>query len=144
MAKSRELPDFNKKRKLLFGPKTTPEQLEETARLFMEAGRYDEALEFLQRADADDLTRRIADVATEAGNAPLFMRAMRVLGEEASETDWLRVAANAEKAELWSAAYLAYRQAGREEEAAAAHRKLPGFELAEPVEEAVALPEGGD
>ncbi len=118
MAQRRKLPGFYEKRKILFGARTTPEKMRETGRLFMEAGRYDDALEFFERCAAEDLARRIAAQALEAGDAPLFMRAKRVLREAITDEEWSRLAATAEKAGAQSMAYVAHLKAGHEEEAA--------------------------
>jgi len=126
MAKQRDLPAFREKRKILFGEKTSQERMREAARQFMEAERYDEALEFCQRTEADELARQIAARALESGNSPLYMRAKRVLGEEIGDEEWAQLAAKAEKAGLFSAAYVAYVKAGREPEAARMRSLMPG------------------
>jgi len=131
MAKKQDLPGFYEKRKILFGAKTTPEKMRQTGKLFMDAERYDDALEFFQRVEADELTREIARVAMEGGNVPLYMRAKKVLGEQISEQEWSRLAANAEKAGVYSGARMAHLKAGHEEEAAriaAIMPRLPGGE----------------
>jgi hypothetical protein len=117
MAQRRKLPGFYEKRKILFGPKTTPEKMRETGKLLMDAGRHDDALEFFERCAADDLTRLIAAEAMNAGDAPLFMRAKKVLKELITEDEWTRLAASAEKASAYSMAYVAHLKAGHEEEA---------------------------
>ena len=117
MGKNDDLPDFHAKRKILFGDKTSDEQLRETGQQFMEGERYDDALEFFQRAEADDLARQVARRAMERGNTPLYMRAKRVLGEPISEDEWVGLAQSAERAELYTAARLAYQKAGRTQEA---------------------------
>ncbi len=117
MGKNDDLPDFHAKRKILFGDKTSDEQLRETGQQFMEAERYDDALEFFQRAEADDLARQVARRAMERGNTPLYMRAKRVLGEPISEDEWVELARSAERAELYTVARLAYQKAGRTQEA---------------------------
>ena len=126
MAKKQEIPGFTSKRKLLFGEKTKPEKMRETGEFFMDAGRLDDALEFFERCDAQDLTRRVARRAMEDGNVPLYMRAMRVLREDAGPEDWRRLAANAEKAGAFATAMVAYRSAGLEEEAARVGGLMPG------------------
>jgi tetratricopeptide (TPR) repeat protein len=139
VAKKPQLPGFYEKRKVLFAESPSPEKLLRAGRQFMEAGRYDDALEFFQRAGAHDLARQVAAVAMQAGNTPLLMRAKKVLGEGITEQEWLQVAANAEKAGLPSCACLAYSKAGREEEAARVRGLMPGFRGAEqePAETAV-------
>ncbi len=126
MAKKQDLPGFYGKRKILFGAKTSPDKMRQTGKLFMDAERYDDALEFFQRAEADDLTREIAQVAMERGNVPLYMRAKKVLGERIDEQEWSRLAASAEKAGVHSSARVAHLKAGHEEEAARVAGIMPG------------------
>ncbi len=126
MAKKQEIPGFTTKRKLLFGVKTKPEKMRQTGESFMDAGRLDDALEFFERCDAQDLTRRVAGRAMEEGNVPLYMRAMKVLKEDTGPDDWRRLAANAEKAGAFATAMVAYRSAGLEEEAERVGGLMPG------------------
>lgn len=140
MAKSKELPGFDEKRKILFGAKSSPEKMRETGELFMDAERYDDALEFFQRCDAQDQTREIARRAMAAGNTPLYMRAKKVLGEDITEQEWSELAATAEKTGLHSVAYVAHLKAGHEEEAA--RLRNPAGET-EPEEEHRAEPSEG-
>ncbi len=148
MADKDDLPDLYPKRKLLFGARTPPERLRETGQRFMEAGRYDDALEFFQRADAKELTRKVARIAMETGNTPLYMRAKRVLREATSEQEWTQIARAAERAGLHSAAFLAHKQAGHEEEAERLRRLIPGAAVPEPEEPVHAAdeadPDGGE
>jgi hypothetical protein len=131
MAKSDDYPGLTRKRKILFSPKTQPEKMLATGQQFMEAGRYDDALEFFQRAEAHDLTRRIAEDAMQAGNTPLYMRAKKVLGEDISEDEWNTLAETAERAGMFSAAWLAHSQAGHAEEAARLRDRMAGPEAPE-------------
>ncbi len=126
MAKKQEIPGFTTKRKLLFGEKTKPEKMRATGEFFMDAGRMDDALEFFERCDAQDLTRRVARQAMEEGNVPLYMRAMKILKEDAGPDDWRRLAANAEKAGAFATAMGAYRNAGLEDEAVRVGGLMPG------------------
>ena len=52
MAKSDSLPPFAKKRAILFGQKTSEAKLRATGEQFLDANRYDDALEFFQRGNA--------------------------------------------------------------------------------------------
>ncbi len=126
MADQANLPGFRAKRKILFSDRTSDEKMRATGEQFMEAERYDDALEFFDRCEADDLVREIARRAMEAGNTPLYMRAKRVLDEEISEDEWNALAEHAESARLYTAAYLAHKQAGHEEEAARLRALMPG------------------
>ncbi len=131
-----ELPSFRHKRKVLFGEKTSREELREMGRRFMDHQRYDDALEFFQRAEAKDLVRQTARRAIETGNTPLLMRAKKILDEPIAEDEWTQVAEAAERAGLFSAAQLAHRQAGHEGEAERLNRKMAQVQgLEEPATE---------
>lgn len=132
MAKKQDLPDFREKRKILFGAKTSPDKMRKTGELFLDAQRYDDALEFFERADAEDLVRRIAVVAMDGGDTPLYMRAKKILKEEITEQEWTDLAAEAEKAGILSAAYVAHLKAGHEAEAARLDAMIRGPQPGEP------------
>ncbi len=117
MAKSQDLPGFREKRKILFGKKTSPEQLREAGRRFSAAGRYDDALEFFTKTEADQEVREIVRLAVEQGDTPLFLRAKLVLGETPTEQEFSALARVAEASGRKSVAYVAYLKAGRQEEA---------------------------
>jgi hypothetical protein len=127
MAKSREIPGFDRKRKVLFGEKSSPEQLRQMGIRFMEEERYYDALEFFERAGSSDLARDIATGAMDDGNAQLYMRAKKVLGEEIGRGEWVELAGKAERAGFLSAAHLAQVRAGNDEEAARLASLLPGL-----------------
>jgi hypothetical protein len=126
MARETSLPSFLQKRKVLFGEKTDPEKMRAAGKQFMEAGRLDDALEFFQRCDADELVRTVMDTAIAQGNTPLVMRALKVLGQEATPQQWSACAENAEKARRHTCAALAYEKAGRSDDAARMRELVPG------------------
>jgi hypothetical protein len=128
MAKTSQLPGFAEKRKILFGSRTSPEKMRETGERFMEARRFDDALEFFARCEANDRVRRVAAHAMDTGDTALFMRAKRVLREEATEAEWTELAATAERLRKPMMAYVAHRQAGHEEEAARLREQVFGSE----------------
>ncbi|MFP4027618.1 MAG: hypothetical protein ACLFWL_07505 [Candidatus Brocadiia bacterium] len=129
MEKSDELPGFRKKRKVLFGEKSTDEDLREMGRQFMEAEHYDDALEFFARTEAEGDVRKIASRAMEKGNTPLFLRAKVVLDEQLTEEELEKLAANAEQAEQISSAYVAHLKASNNAELEKLSEKLPGRHL---------------
>jgi hypothetical protein len=128
MAKNQDLPGFYEKRKILFSEKTSAEKMRATGEAFMEAGRYDDALEFFERCEAADLVRQVAARAMEEGNTPLYMRAKRVLEEPMSENEWAGLAEKAERCGRPTMAYVARRKAGDEAEAARLRRAAFGIE----------------
>ncbi|MDP6439246.1 MAG: hypothetical protein QGH74_06410 [Candidatus Brocadiia bacterium] len=117
MAKSNELPGFREKRKVLFGPKTSPKQMRDMGVRFMEAERYDDALEFFARTEAKADVKEIVRIAMDRGDTPLLLRARLVLGETPAEKELLACARKAEAAGRKSMAVVAYSKAGNEEEA---------------------------
>ncbi|NLW51596.1 MAG: hypothetical protein GXY85_12265 [Candidatus Brocadiaceae bacterium] len=128
MAKRGELPDFHTKRKALFDPRATPQRLRETGEMFHAAERYDDALEFFSRCEAQDAVRAIAETAMKAGNVPLFMRARRILREAITENEWTQIARRAEEAGAFSMACVAHCKAGHEDEADRLRRLMSGPE----------------
>ena len=132
MAKNDELPSFGKKRDILFSERSSEERLRETGQKYLDAERYYDALEFFDRAEADDLVREVAEIALEAGDAPLYMRAKKVLGEKVTEQEWLALAEKAEEKGMLSAARLGYERAGREEKAASIEQRMLGAEREQP------------
>jgi len=117
MARSNELPGFRQKRKILFGKGTTPEQMLETGRRFMQAERYYDALEFFSRSEAEQEVRELVRLAVERGDTPLLLRAKVVLKEEPTAGELRQVAHKAREAGRLSMALLAYSRAGDEQEA---------------------------
>jgi len=117
MATQDQLPDFRNKRKLLFGSKTSAQQMLETGRQFMQAERFDDALEFLSRTEATQEVRQIAVLAAERGDTALFLRAKVVLKEEPTQEELEAVARKAEDSGRRSTALTAYVKAGRTEQA---------------------------
>ena len=134
MAKRDELPGFKEKREILFGKKSNPQKMRDTGIKFMQAERYDDALEFFAQAKADDLAREIADVALQNGDAPLYMRAKKVLAETITQEQWDTLALNALRQDSPSKAYLARLKGGRQEEAERLKTQMEGTEAQGPEE----------
>jgi len=117
MPKSQELPDFQGKRKTLFGARTSPEQMRATGKRFMEAERFDDALEFFARTQAEDDVKEIVRIAIERGDMPLFLRAKLVLKEKPTGDEFAALARRAEETGRLSMAALAHLKAGNEQRA---------------------------
>ena len=126
MAKRDELPGFKEKREILFGKRSSPQKMLETGIKFMEAERYDDALEFFSQVEADELVRKIADVALKSGDTSLYMRAKKVLGEEITQQQWDTLAFNALHQGSVSKAYVAKLEAGKQEEAEGLKAQMEG------------------
>ena len=126
MAKSDRLPGFRDKRRVLFGRKTAAEQMREAGGQFMQAERYDDALEFFARCDAESQVQQIARIAVERGDTPLLLRARVVLKEQPTQEELVAVARKAKAAGRKSMARLAYLKAGLEQEAERLGAELAG------------------
>ena len=68
------------------------------AEAYLAADRGAEAVVFLEKAEAHDRLRSLADQALEAGDAFLFRSVGQALGEELPAERWLRLADTAEAA----------------------------------------------
>ena len=113
----KELPGFTSKRKILFSPRSTPQDLVRVGKEFLEAEYYDDALEFFTRAGAADEVRAVAEKAYEAADVPLFMRARKAIKESIAPEQWEHLAQANIKLGRFSMAQLAYNQAGMPEKA---------------------------
>ncbi len=128
MPKKGQLPGFYEKRALLFSKKASPEKTKQLGKQFMDAGRFDDALEFFARAKAEDMVREIARTALDTGDAPLYMRARKILGDDAKEAEWNKLADNAVKHGRFAMAYVAKLKAGKPEEAEQFLARIPTVE----------------
>ncbi len=127
MADKNELPEFSKKRKVLFDDKDSGRQRLQTGIAFKEAGRYDDALEFLARCDEPDAAgqiREIADIALQECNVPVYLRAKGILKEEPDPAAMADLAGNAEETGRPSMAVLAFQKSGMSEKAEEIRNRL--------------------
>jgi len=138
MAKSDSLPPFEKKRAILFGAKTSEAKLRATGEQFLAADRHDDALEFFQRAGAEDMIRSVQDDAVAAGNVPLLMRACRALKQQPTREQWTAAAKVAETNGMFSSALLAWEQADDEAGVERVRPLVPG--VTDETEDADPLP----
>ena len=138
MAKSNSLPPFAKKRAILFGQKTSEAKLRATGEQFLAKNRFDDALEFFQRGNAEDLIRSVQNEAVAAGNVPLLMRACRALKQQPTRDQWMAAARKAESNGMFSSALLAWEQAGDEAGVERVRPLVPG--IIDEAEEADPLP----
>jgi len=129
MEKSQELPGFKRKRGVLFGAKTAPDEMRETGRRFFRAERFDDALEFFSRTEAADDVREVVRVAMERGDTALFLRAKVVLKEKPTEQELEALARKAEETGRKSMAALAWLKSGQQERAAQLRAEATGTAL---------------
>jgi hypothetical protein len=121
--------DFREKRKLLYGEKVSDEEMSRAAAAFSDAGRFGEALEFLERTRDEEVLARIEREAVERGDTFLLLRVERIRGRDLGPDRWRHAAARALVQGKHLDAFRAFGRAGdaeKAEEIRAAH--LPGYE----------------
>ncbi len=85
-------------RRHLIERELSPEKAVELADAYLEEGRGSEAVVFLEKANATDRLRALADRAVEEGDAFLFRAVGQALGEAPSADRWLALGDAAEAA----------------------------------------------
>ncbi len=85
------------------------------ARTYLEAGRKDEAIDFLVKADESEQLKTLADEAIAEGDAFLLQSLARATGDELDRATWDRCADAAEAAGKARYAATARRNAARSE-----------------------------
>ena len=111
MAKSM-IPDPLKRRHLV-ERELPAEQALAIAEAYLEAGRSEEAVEFLEKAGAEDRLESLAREAVESGDLFLLNEISRVRRREFDSQDWQRLAESARRAGKDLYAESADRQAKR-------------------------------
>ena len=86
------LPGPLKKRQLVYGGKTPPEELSAWGRTYIEQGNAADALEFSGAARDLEGLAKIAQTAIEEGDAFLLWGVQRAAPELVSSRDWERLA----------------------------------------------------
>lgn len=83
---------------------------------YLEAGRQDEAVAFLRKADAQERLQELADGAVAAGDVFLLTEVSRAQGREPESETWKRLAENARRAGKDAYADTAERHAHRSDD----------------------------
>ncbi|MCZ6603362.1 MAG: hypothetical protein O6952_10175, partial [Planctomycetota bacterium] len=91
---------------------------------YRDAGRFTEAVQFYNRAQAEDSLAELKDLVIDRGDSALLLTIQRVLKNGVKAADWKRLAEAALRKEKYSAAAEAFEKAGEEEAAAEAKEKL--------------------
>lgn len=127
------LTNFRTKKNFLYGERTTDEERNRAADQFIEAGRYGEALEFLERSKDRGRLDRVLTDAHAKGDTFLMMRVEKIRGEPIPPDEWLRAFDEAEKLGKSFDAYRALARAGDEERAEAWRAEhLPDYQPFKP------------
>lgn len=111
-----EQPEFFEKRRLLYSDDVPVDEVIAVGHKFMDVERYSDALEFFDRARSHEDVRRVADLAMDNGDTAIWLRCMRILGEEPDAPTMVKLALRAEELGKYSFAIEARRRLGDEEE----------------------------
>ncbi|MHC4601216.1 MAG: hypothetical protein ACYS47_19655 [Planctomycetota bacterium] len=82
---SGELPNWRERQKILWGEGADPDEQVRAGDAFFRVRRFNEALDFYDRADAQESIRNVMTAAVESGDWFIFKRARERLGEDLTE-----------------------------------------------------------
>ncbi len=127
-----DLPNAEKKRRLLHEERATDDELNALGDRFREAGRLGEALEAYAKTLDEKRLRSLREHAVGAGEVFVLTQTERLLKDEAPAKDWLAAARRAEADGRFLHAGTAYGRAGDEEKAQAMASRTPEPPLTRP------------
>jgi hypothetical protein len=104
------------KREILNQPAVSVESLTRWGHLFCEADLFHDAMDFFEKAGAQEPLRNLLTLAREEGNLFLFKRACKALKLDPEVDQWLDLATNAKDRGLLLYAAEALRMAGVDNE----------------------------
>jgi len=113
-----------RKRKLLHDKSSTPDKLIGAGEAFLEAGRYYDAVDFFEKADARDRLAEMVEAAITEGDTALLLRVKKLLGEEPEPEELRRAALKATESGRSTMALVAYKRLGDRESARAIAAEL--------------------
>lgn len=85
--KSGKLPDYKEKQKIIYSSQASRESLIKYGDDFFENKRYDDAVDFYEKANYGEGLQEIANLAVEEGDLFLYKRVYRILGIEQISPD---------------------------------------------------------
>jgi hypothetical protein len=127
-----DLPNAERKRRILHEEKTTDDDLNDLGDRFREAGRLGEAIEAYAKTLDEKRIRSLRDYAIATGEPFVLAQTERLLRDEVPARDWRAVAEQAEADGRLHHARKAYERAGDEEKAASITSRLPTPPAARP------------
>jgi hypothetical protein len=101
---------YLKKRDLLWSPRTSPATLSATAREYLQAEAWSDALDFFERAQDEEGLREIKKLALQKGDTFLLGRLERISAKWVKPEDWEKAKVVAEKRGIQSMAAFAERK----------------------------------
>lgn len=125
---NKRLPNPLKRREILYGKDTPPETLIEYGRLYLEEGRWNDAVEFFGRAHYKEGLFELKELALREGDYFLMSQVSEFLGEELEAEEWKRLGHRALEAGKFHFAQKAFGQAGDAEGLRLAQEKVQEME----------------
>ena len=115
--KQGQIPGFFEKRKVLFSTTMPAEEIEAYVQVFLDEGRTNEALDFLEKTKNKEMIALAAKQAWQAGDVSVWIRANRLMGEKPTPEMWEGIADQAMQQGKEQFAVWAFDQAGKGERA---------------------------
>ncbi|OGL38764.1 MAG: hypothetical protein A2149_07620 [Candidatus Schekmanbacteria bacterium RBG_16_38_11] len=111
-----KLPDYKEKQRLIYSAQTPEEILINYGDSFFSAERYDDAIDFYEKANYKRGLQKIGDLAIEEGDLFLYKRVYRFLGEKQISYEIAnKIGSKALELEKYSFAKKAFEIAGNQE-----------------------------
>ncbi|MDP6116494.1 MAG: hypothetical protein QGF00_11700 [Planctomycetota bacterium] len=111
------IPDSVKKRDILYGDSTDPEELSELGGQYLAEERFWEAVEFYDAAKDDTGIAKVKNAGIEMADSYLLRRLEKMEIGNVTESDWLSLAENALTAEKIRDAIEGFERGGQSERA---------------------------
>ncbi|HID07793.1 MAG TPA: hypothetical protein EYP10_11680 [Armatimonadetes bacterium] len=125
---SNRLPDPLQRREILYGKDTPSETLIECGRLYLEEGRWNDAVEFFGRAHYKEGLFELKELALREGDYFLMSQVSEFLGEELEAEEWKRLGQRALERGKFHFAQKAFGRAGDAEGLKLAQEKIQEME----------------
>jgi len=106
------LPDGEKKRRLLYDKRLSPDELVRFGDMYFKEARYVEAAEFYRKAAHADGMERLRSLAKDEGDSFLFELATKGSSDGQAQRDWEELGKKALTLKKYSHAVRAFRKAG--------------------------------
>ncbi len=110
----KDLPNYLKKRKLLYSKSSTAQILKELGDRFFQEKQWNDAIDFYEKADFKEGLEAIGELSVEKGDFFTFFRIVGLLEKEVSEQEWETLGDNAQELGRLQDAMRAYRKGQNE------------------------------
>jgi tetratricopeptide (TPR) repeat protein len=86
-----DLPDFQKKQRILYVEHKPDRDLVNYGNRYLEAGRISDAIECYQKVNHVSGLDKIREIAETTGDVMLYQQVLKALNRDASDEDWERI-----------------------------------------------------